>query len=139
MTDEAEQSIPSRGSKPVAWAVILNAIEAISMNGGAVYCVTASKEEADRVSAHAMAVVPLYEHPPVQEYPQWIRAEDRTPSLDGEVLTFSGYGIVVGYYQDGAWHAADMDNVNCEPWLCDPGTVTHWMPLPAPPSEDKQP
>lgn len=34
------------------------------MNGGATYRVTASKEEADRIAAHAMAVVPLYEHPP---------------------------------------------------------------------------
>ena len=51
-------------NEPVAWAVVLNAIEAISMNGGATYRVTANKEEADRIGAHAMAVVPLYEHPP---------------------------------------------------------------------------
>jgi hypothetical protein len=54
----------SATQEPVAWAVVLNAIEAISMNGGATYRVTASKEEADRIAAHAMAVVPLYEHPP---------------------------------------------------------------------------
>ena len=50
--------------QPVAWAVVLNAIEAISMNGGATYRVTASKDEAERIAAHAMAVVPLYERQP---------------------------------------------------------------------------
>lgn len=56
-------SIADSDREPVAWAVVLNAIEAISMNGGATYRVTANKEEADRIAAHAMAVVPLYERP----------------------------------------------------------------------------
>jgi hypothetical protein len=68
MTDDVDEgSAAMRGSvenEPVAWAVVLNAIEAISMNGGEAYRVTASKEEADRIAAHAMAVVPLYPHPP---------------------------------------------------------------------------
>ena len=54
----------SATQEPVAWAVVLNAIEAISMNGGATYRVTASKDEAERIAAHAMAVVPLYERQP---------------------------------------------------------------------------
>ena len=54
----------SAEKEPVAWAVVLNAIEAISMNGGATYRVTASKDEAERIAAHAMAVVPLYERQP---------------------------------------------------------------------------
>jgi len=33
------------------------------MNGGATYRVTANKDEADRIAACAMAVVPLYDHP----------------------------------------------------------------------------
>jgi hypothetical protein len=68
MSDDVDEgSAAMRGSvanEPVAWAVVLNAIEAISMNGGEAYRVTASKEEADRIAAHAMAVVPLYPHPP---------------------------------------------------------------------------
>ena len=67
MSDDTERSVGSAGSvagEPVAWAVVLNAIEAISMNGGATYRVTASKDEAERIAAHAMAVVPLYERQP---------------------------------------------------------------------------
>jgi len=65
MSDTNERSVASTGSvdEPVAWAVVLNAIEAISMNGGATYRVTANRDEAESIAAHAMAVVPLYERP----------------------------------------------------------------------------
>lgn len=73
MSDDVDKGsaamLGSVAGEPVAWAVVLNAIEAIAINGGSTYRVTASKEEAGRIAAHAMAVVPLYErqHPTLSE------------------------------------------------------------------------
>jgi hypothetical protein len=59
MTNEVnEMSAASRGSQPVAWAVIPSTVLA-----GRAWRVTLDKEEAERLSCGAMLVVPLYEQP----------------------------------------------------------------------------
>ena len=67
--------------------------------------------------------------------PRWIAVSERLPPFREEVLTFGSEGRVIGYLSDnGKWFSCHCDNETGEPWLCDPGTVTHWMPLPAPPA-----
>jgi hypothetical protein len=64
----------------------------------------------------------------------WIPVGYVLPPFREEVLTFGSEGRVIGYLSDaGIWFSCHCDNETGEPWLCDPGTVTHWMPLPEPP------
>jgi hypothetical protein len=61
----------------------------------------------------------------------WIPVTERLPEKDTAVLVHTD--------MDGT-HAASFDG---EEWFCDYGgawlfpNVTHWMPLPAPPTDDK--
>jgi hypothetical protein len=71
------------------------------------------------------------------ERPEWISVEVRLPEVGQEVLTLGSLGRVIGYLSNrasdrGVWCSCHCDNETGEPWLCDPGTVTHWMPLPKP-------
>ena len=67
---------------------------------------------------------------------RWIPVQEATPTTTGYVLAFGGGEPVIGRYENGKWHARDTDYESGEPWLCEPGTVTHWMPLPADPNEE---
>lgn len=77
----------------------------------------------------------------------WISTKDRLPvaeDLDADYLTWGGeYVVTLGFSSKGKWYSGD-------PFIdehFDQSKVTHWMPLPAPPSilgesgtttEDKQ-
>ena len=68
---------------------------------------------------------------------EWISVENKLPIEEGKILVlygepFFGYfnpEIEVGYYEDEEWRF----------WLSDKvirgSGVTHWMPLPEPPSD----
>lgn len=66
---------------------------------------------------------------------EWISVEERMPDCNGDVLVSGRYGMAVAYlcygrFEPGGVTATyDMSGVSL-----DIGTVTHWMPLPAPPS-----
>jgi len=70
----------------------------------------------------------------VEDIPRWIPVGERLPPFREEVLTLGSEGRVIGYLSDnGKWFSCHCDSETGEPWLCDPGTVTHWMSLPGPP------
>ena len=78
---------------------------------------------------HAAGVYVLEE-----DIPRWIPVSERLPEAVVVVLTFGAAGEVLGYVdRAGRWHSVHCDNETGDPWICDPGAVTHWMPLPAPP------
>ena len=66
---------------------------------------------------------------------EWIKVEDRLPGCNGEYLCLESDDRPTPYYSDDCpWHeivdfsAGDFD---CQMYE----TVTHWMPLPAPPQD----
>ena len=61
--------------------------------------------------------------------PRWISVEDELPEVCVVVLTTTPHGTQrVGFYEDGWWLANTPDLVRL-------GSITHWMPLPAPPKK----
>lgn len=75
------------------------------------------KDECIR-QAHAMPSVNVGE---------WISAEERLPDNGETVLTVDneGYMIVASWYELGGWFLP----------VCRANPVTHWMPLPEPPTD----
>lgn len=72
------------------------------------------------------------------EYGQkWIRVEDGLPerSFSGpSVLCYNGNYIYVGYMKFDVWYNQKHEPVDIENgWA-----VTHWLPLPSPPTTDKK-
>ena len=67
--------------------------------------------------------------PTVNPY-EWISVEDRLPSWeDGKVLIYTSYGISI------------TQRTTNNRWSGDcaiPKLITHWMPLPAPPTEKEK-
>jgi hypothetical protein len=63
---------------------------------------------------------------------RWIPVSEKRPEKDGSVLVFRGYDnprIDVEYYlNDGPYHSGFFDDGEQDT------NVTHWMPLPEPPS-----
>lgn len=67
---------------------------------------------------------------------EWIKCSDRKPSSDGKYLTHGSYGVGTSWYHNpwgGRWLFQDCDTNNDEGM--DDFYVTHWMPLPPPPTE----
>ena len=66
---------------------------------------------------------------------KWVSVKDRMPKDGQDVLAYLNYGeetrIAPCNYYNGVWYDSVM---NCVVVLQD---VTHWMPLPEPPKEDK--
>ena len=63
------------------------------------------------------------------EHSRWISVEDELPEVCVAVLTTTPHGTQrVGFYEDGWWLANSPDLVRM-------GSITHWMPLPAPPKK----
>ena len=60
--------------------------------------------------------------------PKWISVKDRLPKDCTDVLTNTLVGCYVGYYDNdvGLWYETG------------PTEVTHWMPLPEPPTEKEK-
>lgn len=63
------------------------------------------------------------------DYSPWISVEDRLPELEKNVLIFSNFGTYTGELK--------MHNEWADHHLYEIDQVTHWMPLPSPPREDK--
>jgi hypothetical protein len=70
---------------------------------------------------------------------RWIPVTERMPTPGEDVLAFThNYGPVVASTDTaGTWRATHKDYESGEPYLRDAGTVSHWMPLPAPPTDGK--
>jgi hypothetical protein len=69
----------------------------------------------------------------------WIPVTERLPAALEIVLTAGPCGPVIGYVcRKGRWHSEHCDNETGEPYLGDAGgKPTHWVPLPAPPTDAK--
>jgi len=65
-----------------------------------------------------------------EQVPKWIPASEQMPDDGRVVLAWSGNRVVFGYARDGQW----IDTLYG--WVI-PNGPTHWMPLPAPPSDGK--
>lgn len=55
---------------------------------------------------------------------EWIDVNERLPDISGNFLTFNGYGQSIQLWNKNGW-------LNLYAAL----RITHWMPLPKPPSE----
>ena len=68
----------------------------------------------------------------VNNKPKWIPVAERLPEQNTRVIGFMAWkGITAIEYQHGKWYSID----HLQP-LPDEA-VTHWMPLPQPPKEEK--
>lgn len=69
---------------------------------------------------------------PLYIKPKWIPVTDRLPEQNTRVIGFMAWkGITVIEYQNGKWYSID----HLQPLPNE--AVTHWMPLPEPPKEEK--
>lgn len=69
--------------------------------------------------------------PTVPAYEQWISVEDKWPQNGEWILVYLSDGnMICGSYYDAMGFALDY-------YYEDMGQITHWMPLPEPPEEDK--
>lgn len=70
---------------------------------------------------------------------EWIKCSERKPDADGRFLVSSTYGIVMAYFSvswSGKFQDAGTNNdEGMEDWDGNVFHVTHWMPLPPPPTE----
>lgn len=67
------------------------------------------------------------------QQPRWISVGERLPEDDGYVLCHCNDGspdVVCMYYGDGEFLTPELDNVS--------HIITHWMPLPQPPEEERK-
>lgn len=65
----------------------------------------------------------------------WISVEDRLPEA-GKILVTDGKTVTIS---NGAWLYRSLEGKTRVPANYGAGlTVTHWMPLPEPPKEEKQ-
>ena len=70
--------------------------------------------------------------PTVPTFGQWISVEDVCPERDKVVLVH-----VVGHDWDEPDAYISIDSLNPEGlWRCHHLSVTHWMPMPEPPTEE---
>lgn len=67
---------------------------------------------------------------------EWIKCEDRMPEKSEKVFVHLKNGIMTA-----VWYSSKYRKFNCfddiEPGGYAFNDVTHWMPLPEPPEEDK--
>lgn len=70
-----------------------------------------------------------------QEQRGWVSVEERLPGTE-RVLITNGEFVKEGYRRpDGVWKYGKEEHMRWERLSCHP--VTHWMPLPEPPEEQK--
>ena len=74
----------------------------------------------------------------LREERRWVPVGERLPKDNDLVLTVGKGGwIVIGdMTKSCGWQSIHCDNETGEPWISDPGDVTHWMPLPPGPEGD---
>lgn len=62
----------------------------------------------------------------VKQHSDWISVDERLPADNEEVLTYWSDGdVVIAYFMKGRFSFSD----------CSGEIITHWQPLPQPPSE----
>lgn len=105
MTDNNEQSIPSRGSVAKCKTCGGDCVEGYDAEGVLV-----------RVPARS----------------RWIPVTERLPEECVNVLA-----LAIEDWQTGADAWQDVSSMFNGRWLIGSATVTHWMPLPAPPTDSK--
>lgn len=67
--------------------------------------------------------------------PEWISVKDRLPEA-GKILVTDGETVIIS---NGAWLYRSLEGKTRVPANYGAGlTVTHWMPMPKPPKEEKQ-
>lgn len=69
----------------------------------------------------------------LENVPKWISVKERLPKVGTWFFTYSaedGISVFCKYDGDGKWFATDDKDVT--------GYITHWMPLPEPPKENKE-
>lgn len=67
------------------------------------------------------------------QMPRWISVGERLPEDDGYVLCHCNDGspdVVAMYYENRDFLNLDLDNITL--------SVTHWMPMPQPPEEERK-
>lgn len=62
--------------------------------------------------------------PYVKPMPTWISVDNKLPDASGDYLTFNGYDMKVNQWNKNGWLL-----------IYEGIMITHWMPLPKPPSE----
>lgn len=85
---------------------------------------------------HTHGPEPLYELVRADETPRWISVKDAMPETDDCVLVWNGAYCDIG----NAYDDEDDDGRKYRRfWVDSPSMreVTHWMPLPKPPKEEK--
>lgn len=70
---------------------------------------------------------------------EWIKKSDSRPDIKGRYLVASSFGVVTAWY-DPEWSNKFQDcDTNCDEGMEDFDDnvffVTHWQPLPEPPTE----
>jgi hypothetical protein len=65
-----------------------------------------------------------------EQIPRWVRTTDWMPEDGVVVMAWNGKRVCYGYARDGQW----IDTLYG--WVI-PNGPTHWMPLPAPPTDGK--
>ena len=78
----------------------------------------------------------------ISNKPRWIPVTERLPNGEEDVLVTDGDACAVGFYRRdaNAWDSCEFGWIENrpEPFPQGLGTVTHWMPLPQTPKEDKE-
>ncbi len=74
----------------------------------------------------------------LREERRWISVAERLPKDNDLVLTVGkgGWMVIGEMTKSCGWQSIHCDNETGEPWISDPGDVTHWMPLPTGPEGD---
>jgi hypothetical protein len=64
---------------------------------------------------------------------EWISVNDRLPQVDFEVLVSCDGDVTISNFRVNCENGAMWFDIECENgWI-----VTHWMPVPEPPTKDK--
>ncbi len=65
---------------------------------------------------------------------KWISVKDELPPIETHIILYNG-DVIFGLYSDD-WHGKNYFTTNFEQFL-GVEDVTHWMPLPEPPNEQR--
>ena len=66
--------------------------------------------------------------------PKWIPVTEKLPEKDGSVLVYNGYGRGILWFEKGN----GFNEIDDYGWVRPVDSVTHWMPLPEPPKNERE-